>query len=477
MENDNITNDENSKSEKYNMPLGMKREDIEAGADMSRSTEHASDKAENANAAQMDGQARTELPANENTDTPEDAQSKAQSKLPEEHCVEAHAPQQAEQHTLHVLPDETDADVQYVLSGNVEDFTYDLYVKKCAPEVRDALAFLNMTSEWELRKMDCYPDTEDGLRLTKAAEELRMYVEQHCGSLRLFFMKYKGQYIFTTCILDAITYRLDISFDMIINRVNGLSDMDLLCYLLSNLHMMTLPYNFVSFTAENKERFKDYINGAAYTEDVKEALLDIYDSYNFADLPNATLRESLIVFLKNYFVKFKEVFTSVRDVFEKLHKEIVDEIKNSNELPGFINDFLFRKTIMQGKEHKIVTLEFLPFAAKISDYYGMPDTCLICAGYGCEESSHNYDAKIRIGNKIKYFASVNAEEILDILREGPHTVQEIVDTLNVSKTCVYRLIKKFLMQDVLLKESGDKYRLNRSHLENIIRLLETYGGI
>lgn len=160
-----------------------------------------------------------------------------------------------------------------------------------------------------------------------------------------------------------------------------------------------------------------------------------------------------------------------------MHKEIVDEIKNSNELPGFINDFLFRKTIMQGKEHKIVTLEFLPFAAKISDYYGMPDTCLICAGYGCEESSHNYDAKIRIGNKIKYFASVNAEEILDILREGPHTVQEIVDTLNVSKTCVYRLIKKFLMQDVLLKESGDKYRLNRSHLENIIRLLETYGGI
>ena len=477
MENDNITNDENSKSEKYNMPSGMKREDIEAGADMSRSTEHASDKAEHAYAEQADMQESTVIPADDAANTPDVTQNEKQSALQEETCEQVCPPQQTEQHTLHAAS-ESDADTEYVLSGNVEDFTYDLYVKKCAPEVRDALALLNMTSEWELRKMNCYPDTDDGRRLTKAAEELRMYVEQHCGSLRLFFTKYKGQYIFTTCILDAITYRLDISFDMIINRVNGLSNMDLLCYLLSNLHInMTLPFNFVSFTAANKERFRDYINGASYTKDVKEALLDIYEKYNFADLPNATLKESLIVFLKNYFVKFKEVFASVRDVFEKSCKEIIDEAKSSNELPGFINDFLFRKTIMQGKEHKIVTLEFLLFAVKISDYYGMPDNCLICAGYGCEESSYNYDAKIRIGNKIKYFASVNAEEILDLLSKKPYTVQEIVDALNVSKTCVYRLIKQFVRQNVLLKEKGDKYRLNKYQLKNIIKLLETYGGI
>lgn len=370
-----------------------------------------------------------------------------------------------------------DADEEFLLSGVLEEFRYEMYIKKCAPELRDALAFLNASAEHDSCYDDCYPDTDEGKSLANAAGELHAYIEQNCGVLRPFFTKYKGKYIFTTCILESVIAKKDFTINMIIDRINDFDNMDLLCNLVSNMNKSEItPYRVVSHAARSKESFCNYLDGLDITNAMKDALLAVYESYNFADLPNATLHADLTAFILSYYEKFKEVFESVRDILEKMRSEVVDGIKRGERCNILVNTYNFRDMIFSGAECKKVTIELLSFASKSVICFGMYDRCLICVSYDSDNMLSNYYNTARIDNKLKCFAYAGAEQFLDVLNEKPCTIQEIVDVTHMNKTCAYRLLKKFLQQNIIIKERDDRYSLNRPQLRDIIKLLEMYGG-
>ncbi|MFR1518861.1 MAG: hypothetical protein ACLSVG_08830 [Clostridia bacterium] len=376
--------------------------------------------------------------------------------------------------------DDKFADEKYISHRKIGDYRYSIYVKPCQPEIRDALMFLNMSTDTTLnRSIVEKDDTEDEIRLKNASNELLGYIFKNCGLLRPFFYKTKYSFIVTSVLLCPIMWWEDITLDDVFAVINRYSDKDLFCVLLSYLHKRILmPTDVLRNSLKDRNHFYTYMEGAAYTSSIKGELIALYEACSFGNPQNPTLKEMLFDFLKNYYNEFKRCFESVRDIIERERDEIEQNIFMLGEVPKVTNTFLFRKTLMFGDKEKPVCLEKLAFNNSNLEYFGKTSSMVIIMGHGDYEDLGNPEDYERLGDKLKNFTDDATKQVLKLLSKKPSNIETIMEVTGMNKDGAYRLTALLIEQKILIKDDEtNEYVLNREHLMNIIRLLEKYGGI
>ncbi len=376
--------------------------------------------------------------------------------------------------------DEKFADEKFISHRRVGDYYYSVYIKPCQPEIRDALIFLNISSNKDIKRDVVAEDEEaDEFRLKAAADELLSYIYKNCGLLRLFFTRVRDYYPITSVAIRPLLFWEDLTLEKVIEVIDWNSDKDLFCILLDLLHnYRKMPLPILQNAMKDRERFYTFLEGASYTPEIKADLTALYEACNFNDPEKPSVKEMLFQFLTEYFEEFKIRFESIRDIIEKERERMKGEIEKYGEIPYITDQYLFRRMIMNGKSEKTICVEKLAFSMGNVEYFSTGSTCVICVGHGFRMELGGLCDYERIGVKLKNFTDDATTKILGLLSRTPGSIEKIMEVTGMNKDAVYRLTTVLIEQQILIKnDKTNEFVLNRDHLMKIIRLLEKYGGI
>lgn len=372
------------------------------------------------------------------------------------------------------------SDEKYIAHRKVGNYYYSIYIKPCQPEIRDALIFLNVSTN-RGRERTIIPEVSaaDENRLKTASDELLGYIYKNCGLLRLFFTRIRSNYPITSIIIRPIMFWEDMTLENVIEVIDWNSNKDLFCILLSQLHeYISLPMDILQHAMKDREHFYTYMDGASYSPAIKADLIALYESCDFNDPDKPSLKEMLFEFLKDYYREYEICFNSIRDIVGKEQEHMKCEIEKYGELPCVTDHFLFRKMIMVGGKEKAVCLEKLAFSLGNIEYLTTHTCCVICVGHGIGAPLGDVNDYERLGEKLKNFTDNATSKILWLLSRKPSSIEKIMEVTQMNKDSAYRLTATLIEQKILIKnDETNEFVLNKEHLRKIIKLLEKYGGI
>ena len=376
--------------------------------------------------------------------------------------------------------DDKFSDEKYISHRKVGNYYYSIYIKPCQPEMRDALLFLNSSTNKETPR-PIIPEVSvvDESRLKSASDELLSYIYKKCGLLRLFFSRVRSNYPITSIIIRPIMFWEDVTLEKVIEVINWNSNKDLFCVLLSQLHeSISLPMDILQHAMKDREHFYTYMDGASYSPANKDDLIALYESCDFNDPDKPSLKEMLFEFLEDYYREYKIRFECIRDIVAKEQEYMKCQIEKYGDLPWITNHFLFRKMIMVGGKEKAVCLEKLAFSRGNVEYFTTRSCCVICVGHGSSISPGSVNDYERLGDKLKNFTDDATSEILRLLSRRSANIEKIMEVTQMNKDSAYRLTNILIEQQILIKnDETNEFVLNKEHLRKIIKLLEKYGGI
>ena len=377
--------------------------------------------------------------------------------------------------------DERFADEKFVAHRKMNEYCYHIYVQPAQPYIQDALHLLNMITAQRR-----YPRTElknendpRSIRIRKGYTDLVRYAYKNCGLLKPFFYRSKNRYLITGVFIYKILCWEEITPRAVYNEILQYSDVDLFCELLSHHYSyMQMPHNILRHVLENRERFYLYMDGAAYTPDIKEELILLYEACNVSDPEKESLRGMLIEFLAKFFEEFCRQFELVRDIAEEDVEAIRQELLASGAIKGITEDFVFRNALMSGEKEKIVCVKKLTFTYLAICNFRTNNSIVICLGHGYHVKVDDVLDYERLGTKLKNFTDVNAVKILDIVSQNPCNLEKLTEVTGMNKDAVYRLTAILKQQKILVQnDETNEFVLDREHLMEIIKLLEKYGGM
>ena len=133
--------------------------------------------------------------------------------------------------------------------------------------------------------------------------------------------------------------------------------------------------------------------------------------------------------------------------------------------------------LMRYEKEKSVCIEFLPFCRENIEFFGTDKTIVICVGNGAIPMPGSITDTARIGEKLKL---LNDEQLYRIMRSifsKPTTLAKLSTEFGLTQSATYKALSKLVAERYILKEDDNQtYYANREFFDNLIQLVERFGG-
>ena len=366
-------------------------------------------------------------------------------------------------------------DEKFLASRKVGEYNYSIYVKPAQPEVRDAIVFLNIASydrERLYHEISAKAHAREYMKI--AARRLLEYVDENIGELRLFFTRSRYVYPMTGVIMYPHLWRENFPLGLLLDLV----DEKLYTMLLVHLHTKeTMREDFLKKMLVDRKLLIMYLEGAAYEKSVKKDLIRLYDSTSVGNKNKPSLKKKLRKFIQNYYQKYQEVFPFVQSFVEKDIEKIKKEIRKTGGLAKVTDNFIFRTMLMRYQKEKAVCIEFLPFCRENVEYFSTDKTIVICVGNGAIPMPGSINDTARVGEKLKLLSDEQLYRIMRSIFAKPTTLTQLSSEFGLTPNATYRVLAKLVEERYIIKEEDNQtYHANKEFFNNIIQLIERFGG-
>ena len=370
-------------------------------------------------------------------------------------------------------------DEKFLASRKVGEYHYSIYVKPAQPEVRDAIIFLNIASydrERLYHEISAKAHAREYMKI--AARRLLEYVDENIGELRLFFTRSRYVYPMTGVIMQPHLWRENFPLGILLDLVNEYDDEKLYTMLLVHLHTKeTMHEDFLKKMLVDRKLLIMYLEGAAYEKSVKKDLIRLYDSTSVGNKNKPSLKKKLRKFIQNYYQKYQEVFPFVQSFVEKDIEKIKKEIRKTGGLAKVTDNFIFRTMLMRYQKEKAVCIEFLPFCRENVEYFSTDKTIVICVGNGAIPMPGSITDTARVGEKLKLLSDEQLYRIMRSIFAKPTTLTQLSSEFGLTPNATYRVLAKLVEERYIIKEEDNQtYHANKEFFNNIIQLIERFGG-
>lgn len=370
-------------------------------------------------------------------------------------------------------------DEKFLASRKVGEYHYSIYVKPAQPEVRDAIIFLNIASydrERLYHEISAKAHAREYMKI--AARRLLEYVDENIGELRLFFTRSRYVYPMTGVIMQPHLWRENFPLGLLLDLVNEYDDEKLYTMLLVHLHTKeTMHEDFLKKMLVDRKLLIMYLEGAAYEKSVKKDLIRLYDSTSVGNKNKPSLKKKLRKFIQNYYQKYQEVFPFVQSFVEKDIEKIKKEIRKTGGLAKVTDNFIFRTMLMRYQKEKAVCIEFLPFCRENVEYFSTDKTIVICVGNGAIPMPGSITDTARVGEKLKLLSDEQLYRIMRSIFAKPTTLTQLSSEFGLTPNATYRVLAKLVEERYIIKEEDNQtYHANKEFFNNIIQLIERFGG-
>lgn len=370
-------------------------------------------------------------------------------------------------------------DEQYLASRKVGDYHYSIFVKPAQPEVRDAIIFLNTATHDRERlyhEISAKAYAREYMKI--ATHRLLEYVDANIGELRLFFMKNRYVYPMSGVIMVQQLWRENFPLELLLDLIKSYDDEDLYTMLLVHLHTKkTMNEDFIKKMIVNRDLLVLYLEGAPYKNAVKKDLIKLYDSTKLGNPKKPSLKSKLCKFILEYYKKYQEVYGFVQNFIEKDIERIKKEIRKTGELAKVTDNFIFRIMLTRYQKEKSVCIEFLPFCRENVEYFSTDKTIVICVGNGAISMPGALSDTARVGEKLKLLSDEQLYKVMRSIFAKPTTLAELSSEFGLTQNATYKILAKLVEERYILKEDDNQtYYANRNFFDNIIQLIERFGG-
>lgn len=204
----------------------------------------------------------------------------------------------------------------FISSGHSESYI-NANVTNVDSTIYGTLKHHNINNALNLAKLifdgtnDIFYDVESDLfkinNLSRNFDDIYSYLNKNIGYLKVFFMTVRGLCPFLT-LIPTLSYQCKTNpIETIKKILNTYSDMDLFVFLLKSLHLHTdMQQSIINYALQTKENFILFLQGAAYSQDAKQQLWEIFS----LGLDNTTLKDSLLSFITDYCKYYSQLYTS-----------------------------------------------------------------------------------------------------------------------------------------------------------------------
>ena len=204
----------------------------------------------------------------------------------------------------------------FISSGHSESYI-NANVTNIDSTIYGTLKHHNINNALNLAKLifdgtnDIFYDVESDLfkinNLSRNFDDIYSYLNKNIGYLKVFFMTVCGICPFLSLITYPSSQNKVNSIESITKAINSYSDKELFILLLKSLHLFAdVQQGMINYALESKENFILFLQGAAYSQDSKQQLWEIFS----LGLDNTTLKDSLLSFITDYCKYYSQLYTS-----------------------------------------------------------------------------------------------------------------------------------------------------------------------
>lgn len=369
-------------------------------------------------------------------------------------------------------------DEKFLASRKVGEYHYSIYVKPAQPEVRDAIIFLNIATRDRERlyfEINAKAHAREFMKI--ATRRLLEYVDDNIGEFRLFFTKSRYVYPMTGVIMQQHLWRENFPLRLLLDLIDNYDDEKLYTMLLVHLHTKgTMHEVFLKKMLVDRKLLIMYLEGASYEKSVKKDLIKLYDNTSVGNKRKPSLKKKLSKFIQNYYQKYQEVFGFVQKFVEKDIEKIKKEIRKTGGLAKVTDNFIFRTMLMRYQKEKAVCIELLPFCRGNVEYFSTDKTIIICVGNGAISMPGAITDTSRVGEKLKLLSDEHLYKIMRSIFAKPTTLTQLSSEFGLTPNATYRVLAKLVEERYIIKEENQTYHANKEFFDNIIKLIERFGG-
>ena len=143
--------------------------------------------------------------------------------------------------------------------------------------------------------------------LDKKFDDIYFYLNQNIGYLRLFFTEVRGICPFSTIVPNLSSHHKTDPVEAVKAALDSYSDQELFSLLLKSLHLYAdVQPLMINYATQSKENFIMFLQGAAYSQDAKQQLWEIFS----LGIENTTLKDKLLSFINDYYKYYSQLYAS-----------------------------------------------------------------------------------------------------------------------------------------------------------------------